>query len=208
MRSSIWKSVRSTASSLVLSAALVSATVSVATVATISPAVAAISLTTSQTASLQTSLTAAILAANGNQAAIEAAIAQATENAIAMYGLDAAGSIASAVLSIAESAGATGTEIGDALGQASAFEASTSITAANAIASTIANEGKSDEVAAYETTATSLGYSSLASIAGGTPAPVGESGGGGLGGIGGSGFTSGGAGGGGGGCLNPSCTSL
>lgn len=207
MKKSLLQSVRAGASSLVLSAALMSATAGVLSVAMVSPAFAAISLTTSETSSLQTSLTASIKAANGDPAAIEAAIAQAVENAITTYGPDAAGSITSAVLTIAESAGATGAEIGTGLAQASASEAPNNLAAASAIASTLSNEGKSTEVAAYETTADGLGYSNLASIAGASPSTLGETGGN-VGGSSGNGFTNSGSGGSGGGCLNPSCTSL
>src|ERR1700749_1042399 len=107
---SLLKSVRAGASSVGLSAALLSASVGVGGIATISPAFAAIALTTTQTASLPASLAAAIQAANGDPAAIEAAISQAVQNAIAVYGPGAAGSITSVVLTTAESAGATNAE--------------------------------------------------------------------------------------------------
>lgn len=174
------------------------------------PAYASINLTTSETSSLQTSLTAAIAAANGNAAAVEAAIAKAVEEAVATYGADAAGSITSSVISIAEGAGANGTEVGMGLAQASAQLETTNPSAAQAIASTLSNEGKTDEILAYQDSVTSLGYSQLASLAGQSATPTGETGGnaGGGGGATGGGFTGGTGGGGGGGCLNPSCTKL
>ena len=81
--------------------------------------------------------------------------------------------------------------------------------AATAIARTVANEGKSGEILAFQASATSLGYANLASIAGSGGTPTGETGGGGGGGGGLTGGSfGGGGGGGGGGCLNPSCTAL
>ncbi|MEJ0027278.1 MAG: hypothetical protein WDN01_14735 [Rhizomicrobium sp.] len=205
MKKAFLKSLRTGAASLALSAALVSSSVGVAEFAMMTPAFAAVSLTVEQTSSLQTSLTAAIQAANGDPAAIEAAISKSVQDAIATYGTDAAASITSAVLTIAESAGATASEIGAGLGQASAAIAPTSTTAASAIASTLANEGKTDEVASYQSTTTSLGYSNLASVAGKTPSTS-ETGGN-LNGISGGRNLAGGTPS-GGGCLNPSCTSL
>jgi hypothetical protein len=170
-----------------------------------SPAWAVTVLTSTETASLQTSLTAAIQAANGDKAAIEAAIAKAMQDALATYGSDAAGSIASAIISIAEAAGATEAEIGDGLGQASAAIAPTDLTAANAIASTVANEGKSGEVTAYAETVRRLGLESLALLAEKPPEPVGDPGL--IGARNGSTFPNSGARD-TNGCLNPSCTSL
>jgi hypothetical protein len=175
------------------------------------PAFAATVLSVDATSSLTASLTAAIQAAHGNPSAIEAAISDAVQNAIALYGADAAASITSAVMSISESAGATGEEIGVGLGNASASIAGTKPGAANAIAATLANEGKAGEISAFQTVTSSQGYSNLASIAGGSPGATGEFGGnsgGGLSGNSGSNFTGGGSGGSGGGCLNESCTSL
>ncbi|MEI9989859.1 MAG: hypothetical protein WDM86_07455 [Rhizomicrobium sp.] len=206
MKKSFLKSLRSGAASLALSVALVSSSVGVAEFAMIAPAFAATSLTTSQTFSLQTSLTAAIQIANGDPAAIELAISTAAQNALATYGADAAASITSAILTIAESAGATNLEIGIGLGQASAIIATANIGAASVIASTLANEGKADEIAAYETTTSSLGYASLASIAGGSPSATSQTGGNLT--STNTGNFSGGSSGSGGGCLNPSCTSL
>ncbi len=208
MKKSFLKSLRAGAASLALSVALVGSSVCVTEFAMIAPAFAATVLTTDQTTSIQTSLTAAIQAANGDPTAIELAISTAAQNALATYGYDAAASITSAILTIAESAGANSTEIGTGLGQASATVAATNTTAASAIASTLANEGKSDEVTAYQSTTTSLGYSSLASTAGGTPSTS-QTGGNLSGGSNNGGNTSSnGSGGSGGGCLNPSCTSL
>jgi hypothetical protein len=100
--------------------------------------------------------------------------------------------------------------IGVGLADAAAAESVTNVSAATAIATTVANEGRSGEILAFQASATSLGYANLASIAGSGGTPTGETGGGGGGGGGGltGGSFGGGGGGGGGGCLNPSCTKL
>lgn len=170
-------------------------------------------LTADQTSSLSTSLTAAINAANGNATAIEAAIAQAVEGAIATYGPGAAASITSAVLTIAEQAGATPAQIGNGLGQAAVAENSTNPAAAGAIATTTGAEGKGNEVTAFDSSTTGAGLTNLAALANNASGTaVGSTNAGGVGGAGGAGGgTTGGAGnggGGGGGCLNPSCTAL
>jgi hypothetical protein len=181
-----------------------------AAVPMVGSAFAAIPLTNAQSASMQTSLQAAITAANGDAAAIEAAIAQAVENAVAADGDDAAGSITSLILASAEADGATLSEIGHAMAQASASLSSSGHgAAARAIATTLSNEGKTDEIVAYQGTVTSLGYRNLAALAGSSATVTGETGGN----VGtsfntGGGFTGGTGGGGGGGCLNPSCTKL
>ena len=176
------------------------------------PAMAQAVLSATQISTLQASLAAAIAAANGDSLAITAAVSQAVKTAILEYGPGAAGSITSAVITSAERAGAPLDLIGIGLAQAAASNA----VAADAIATTVANEGKPAEIAAFQTAALSLGYPKLASIAGNGATPTGETGGIAGGGLtaGGAanglagGFTGGGAGGGGGGCLNPSCTSL
>jgi len=146
---------------------------------------------------------------NGNCTAIEAAIAQAVEYGISQYGSGAAASITSAIIDYAEQAGISPNVIGTGLGQAAAHIAAANASAALAIATTVANEGMPCEVWAFQSTAASLGYSGVASTAGCTPTPTGETGGGGGGGLtGGGGFPPGGGGGGGGGCLNPSCTKM
>lgn len=171
-------------------------------------------LTSAQLSQLQSSLNGAIQSAGSNSAARQSAISQSLQSAIAQYGADAAGSITSAILAIAEQAGVTRNDIGSGLAQGAAAIAATNSAAANAIAQTLANEGNSDEVVAFQSSTTALGYTNLASIAGashfqtnGHNGPAGALGRGfGVG--GGGGFTGGGTGGGGGGCLNPSCTSL
>jgi hypothetical protein len=176
-------------------------------------ALAQTTLTADQTAAIQSSLAAAITAANGDPTAIETAISNAIQNAISTYGSGAAGSITAAVLTDAEADGVPQSEIGTGVAQAAAAESPTNSAAALSIASTMSNEGKSAEITAFETTATSLGYTNLASAAGASATPTGGTTGGGLtgGGLGNSfsgGFSGGGGSGGGGGCLNPSCTSL
>lgn len=178
-----------------------------ALVLTSTAAYAQTTLTAGQLSAIQTSLASAIAAANGDPTLTETAISNAIQNAIAAYGSGAAGAITAAVLTDAEADGASQSVIGTGVAEAAAAESPTNATAASAIATTVANEGKSGEVTAFETTSTSLGYSNLASLAGGTPSPTGGTTGGSLTGNAGNGFTSGG-GSGGGGCLNPSCTSL
>ena len=53
------------------------------------PAYAQTTLSSAQISAIQTSLTAALQAAQGDSVAIEAAISQAVQNAIALYGTDA-----------------------------------------------------------------------------------------------------------------------
>ncbi len=195
-----------------LSAAILAVTLSVpvavGAIALVStPAFAQTALTGVQISAIQTSLTAALQAAHGDRVAIEAAISQAVQNAIALYGTDATAAITSAIMSMAEQAGVSQDAIGAGLAQAAAAESATNVAAATAIARTVANEGKSGEILAFQARATSLGYANLASIAGSGATPTGETGSGGGGGLAGGSF-GGGAGGGGGGCLNPSCTAL
>jgi hypothetical protein len=184
-------------------------------VVTAVPAAAQTTLRADQIAAIQSSLQLALKAARSEEARAQA-IASAIESAISIYGVGATSAITSVVMTTSEAAGVTPTVIGTGLAQASAREATNNnLTAATAIAATIANEGNISERSAYQTTSISLGYTNLASIAAGSPMVTGgvtggTGGGGGIGtgGIGG-GFTGGGAaGGGGGGCLNPSCTHL
>ena len=180
-------------------------------VMTAMPASAQVTLSAEQVAAIQTSLRAALQAAQ-TDAAKQAAIAQAAQTAVALYGAGAAGAITSAVMDTAEAAGVAPSLIGTGLAQASAALATTNVAAASAIATTVANEGNAGERGAYQVAATGLGYANLASIAGQGATVTGSTGGG-QGGIGaggtGGGFTAGGAvGGGGGGCLTPSCSSL
>ena len=204
-------------SAAVLSAVLGMSAVTGALVLTSTPAYAQTALDSTQLSAIQTSLTTALQAANGDSVAIQAAISTALQNAISLYGSGAAGAITSAIMSYAEQAGVSQSDIGSGLAQAAATLSATNVSAASVIASTVANEGKSGEVVAFQSTATSLGYSNLASIAGSGATPTGETGGTAGGGLTGGGnlgnafsggFSGGGGGGGGGGCLNPSCTKL
>lgn len=171
------------------------------------PAVAQVVLGADQIAAIQASLRTALLAAKGD-AAVEAAIANAEQSAITLYGPTSASSVTSIVLSAAENASVGQCTIGRGLGAAAASLAPTNVTGASGVATTVANEGGTLERSCFQTATTSLGYANLASIAGGEPTATGGTGGVGLGGLGG-GFTGGGvAGGGGGGCLNPSCTRI
>lgn len=185
----------------------------VATVAmTAMPAVAQTALSGEQIAAVQSSLKAALAAAQ-TDAAKEAAISQAIQAAVALYGTGSAASVTSVVLQTTEVAGVSPSVIGTGLAQASAALAPTNMTAASAIATTVANEGNASERGSYQTASSGLGYANLASIAGAGPTATGGVTGGAQGGIGlgglGGGFTGGGAaGGGGGGCLNPSCTKV
>ena len=179
------------------------------------PAYAQTTLSSTQISAIQSSLTAALQGAHCDRTAIEAAISQAVQNAIALYGSDSTAAITSAIMSYAERAdGCVSPDaIGDGLAQAAAAESVVNMSAATAIARTVANEGNSGEILAFQSMATSLGYSNLASIAGSGATPTREFGGGGLtgGGLGNAfsgGFPGGSGGGGGGGCLNPSCTKL
>jgi hypothetical protein len=204
-------------SAAVLSAVLGMSAATGTLVLTSTPAYAQTTLDSTQLSAIQTSLTTALQTANGNSVAIEAAISTALQNAISLYGSGATSSITSAIMSYAEQAGIPPDEIGAGLAQGAAVESATNVSVASTIASTVANEGKSGEILAFQSTATSLGYSNLASIAGSSPTATGTTGGlagGGLtggGNLGNSfsgGFSGGGGGGGGGGCLNPSCTKL
>jgi|GEM_PF-5360229 hypothetical protein len=175
------------------------------------PAYAQTTLSMAQVSSIKASLSAAIAAANGDQVAVETAISEAMSRALVTYGYDAAGSVASAIIAAAEQSGAPSANIGNGLAKAAASINATYPTAAQAIARTIANEGRVVEVAACQTTAMSLGQTQLAQICGSSALPTAETTGGGLTAGGnavlGGGFTGGGAGGGSGGtCLNASCT--
>ena len=172
------------------------------------PAAAQVTLSAEQTAAIQSSLRDALRAAQTDEAK-EAAISQAIQTAVALYGSGTASSITSVVMQTAEEAGIAPALIGTGLAQASAALAATNMTAASSIASTVANEGNALERSSYQTASTGLGYANLASIAAAGPTVTGGTGstvvGGAITGLGGSltgGSTSGG------GCLNPSCTKL
>ncbi|MGA7676567.1 MAG: hypothetical protein WCA78_16160 [Rhizomicrobium sp.] len=206
-------------SAAVLSAVLGMSAATGTLVLTSTPAYAQTTLDSTQLSAIQASLVSSLQSAHCNSVAVEAAISQAIQNAIAIYGRDATAAITSAIMSYAEQAGGcvSSDAIGGGLAMAAAVESATNVSVASTIASTVANEGKSGEILAFQSTATSLGYSNLASIAGSSPTATGTTGGlagGGLtggGNLGNSfsgGFSGGGGGGGGGGCLNPSCTKL
>ncbi len=109
-------------SATVLSAMLGMSAVGGTLVLTSTAAYAQTALTADQTSAIQTSLAAAITAANGDPAAIEAAISTAIQNAITTYGSGAAASITSAVLTDAEADGATQSEIGTGVADAAAAD--------------------------------------------------------------------------------------
>ncbi len=197
-------SLRAVAISLALAgsgAMLVSASASYAQTA------ATVVLTAEQTAALGDSLKSAITAAQGDSAAIAQAIVNSLTTAVATYGSGAAGSITSAIIDICEAAGISASVIGNAIAQAAAILSTTDTAAASAVASMVASEGNADEITAFATEATALGYANLALLANGPPVAA-------LPGTPSSkgapalfGSTSG-SGGGTAGCLNPSCTSL
>jgi len=176
-------------------------------IATAAPALAqAATLTAEQIAAVQSQLQTALAAAS-TDADKQAAIAQTIEAAVNLYGAAVAGPIASAVMEAAEAAGVSPTVIGAAFAQASvAFAQGNNLVAANAVASTIGAEGNATERSSFQSAATSLGYATLASLAGGSPVVTGA--------------ITGGTGAGNGtsntgnttstpsGCVNPSCTSL
>ncbi|MDE2185025.1 MAG: hypothetical protein KGJ78_18585 [Alphaproteobacteria bacterium] len=200
-------------SAAVLSAVLGMSAAGGALVLTSTAAYAQTALDSTQLSAIQTALTTALQNAHGDSTAIQAAISTALQNAISIYGSDAAGSITSAIMTDAELAGVSPSDTGAGLAQAAAAVAATNAGAAATIASTVANGGNASEVVAFQSTATSLGYTNLASIAGsGSTGATGAVGGGltggGFGNVFSGGFSGGGGGGGGGGCLNPSCTKL
>ena len=170
------------------------------------PAVAQVTLSGEQIAAIQTSLRSALRAAQ-TDAAKEAAISQAIQTAVSLYGSGTASSITSVVMQTAEEAGIAPALIGTGLAQASAALATTNMTAASSIATTVANEGNLLERRSYQTASTGLGYANLASIAAAGPTVTGGTTGvgGGTGGLGG-GLTGGSTT--SSGCLNPSCTQL
>jgi hypothetical protein len=175
-------------------------------------------LTGASLSSAQVSLTDGIIAAKGNVQAIEAAIAQVVQNAVAGSGEEGASSISSAVIATAEKLKASPIEIGTGLGRASVALARPACAgnggtpvkdcaiAAGAIARAVADEGSIDEIVAYQATVITLHYPKLAEIAGSGAAPTSAIGGAGP--VNTSAFVSGGPSTGGGvvGCLTPSCT--
>lgn len=170
------------------------------------PARAQAALSQEQVAVIRTSLLRALEAARGDATAIELAISQTLQAAVAQYGVGTAGQIASVILVSAEQAGVAPTQIGNGLAQAAAAIAPGNNAASASIATTVANEATTAEIESFQATATRLGFTNLASIAGTAATPTGETGGRASNGTGGSGL--GGGGGQGSGCLNPSCTKL
>jgi hypothetical protein len=186
------------------------------TVGLLAAAANAAPLTGSAIESLDVSLTSAIEAAKGNTQAIETAIAQIVQTAVASSGEESASSIASAVIATAEKQKASPIEIGTGLGRASvglshpscAGQGGTPVKdcaiAAGALARTVADEGNTDEILAYQATVIALHYPKLAEIVRSGAAPTSAIGGAGP--VNTGAFSSGGPSSGGGGCLNPSCT--
>jgi uncharacterized membrane protein YgcG len=141
----------------------------------------------------------------------EATIAPAVQSAITLYGGGQSSAITSVIMQTAEGASVPICSIGKGLAVASANVAATNLTAANAIAATVANEAGSELRSCYQQASIERGFSNLAAIAAQDPTVTGGTGGqGGIGagGLGGGATGGGTAGGGGGGCLNPSCTKL
>lgn len=134
----------------------------------------AVALNADQLATLKASLTTEVQAAHGDAQAVINAIAYTIISAIGQYGSGSAGSVASAILADAEALGLPADEIGAGLAHASAQLAATDSAAAQAIATTMANEGNAQEIASYQSTATALGYANLASIAGQGATPIAE----------------------------------
>ncbi|MEI9886083.1 MAG: hypothetical protein WDN08_06200 [Rhizomicrobium sp.] len=155
---------RTGAASAALSLTLSLSAVAAVSFVCLTPAFAATSLDATQSASLKSSLTLAIQNALGNSSAIQAAVQKALEDAVALYGEDAAGSITSAIITIAEAAGASQADIGTGLAQGAA---KLSATAGEAVALAVFNEGKTPEVDAFVLQANTDGKTKLASIAGG-----------------------------------------
>ncbi|MDR3527557.1 MAG: hypothetical protein P4L57_09775 [Rhizomicrobium sp.] len=175
-----------------------------------------------QLSAIRASLSTSVQKAGGGAAANRALIAKAVENAVALYGSDAAGAIASAIMANAGALGVSDDVVGAGMAQAAADLSSVAGTkvsqcaaqpptissAATAIATAVANEGKPIEVSSFQTVVSSLCFTNLASIAGAGANPTGEVAAvpGGVGGLASvvpnNGFT------GSSGCLNPSCTSF
>lgn len=183
------------------------------------PVAAQTALSSSQLATVQVSLNAALKAAGNNPAAIKAAIAGQLQQDIATYGAADASVLTSALITLAEQDGVPPGLLGAGLAQAAVniggactTTGQTLGTVGSAIASTLANVGNQVEIVSFESTSTSLGCTQLASIAGSSPTVgTGSTGstGNANGGLSGSfsGSFSGGPGN-NGGCLTPSCTSL
>jgi len=147
----------------------------------------------------------ALLAANGDCTAVEAAIAQAIQYGIAQYGSGSAGAITSATIVFAEQQGISPDVIGVGLALAAADESPKDAAIAATIASTVANQGLPCEVMAFQSATGVLGTPEVATNT--PPSPPEEQGGS------CTLLTCGGwfppsYPGGGGGCLNPSCTKL
>ena len=135
------------------------------TVALSTPAFAQTALTREQLSQIQNTLAATIQASKGDSVAIQFAITQALQEAIAKYGSDAVASITSAVLTVSEDAGVHPAVIGVAVAQAAVAVSATDPAAAAVVATTVANQGQFVEVASFLTTATASGSSTAATVA-------------------------------------------
>lgn len=207
------------ASAAVISLALSSVTVLGTVALNVEPAFAQTdtTITADEATTIQTNLDNAIAAVNAQglsggalTTALESAIAQVEDNAVATYGATAAASVTSAVLAAPALASLPSTTIGAGLGQAAATIAPTQGTAtATAIATTVANEAPSGSQTSFASSVIAAGGpSSVASVATSAPSGAGATGGGatGSGGTtGATGSTSGGSSA-NSGCVNPSCT--
>lgn len=183
------------------------------------PALAAIgvsqaSLIQSQLGSTLSGVTGRFYASSADRdLAIEMAIAQVEETAIATYcpsGPDQSAcvsSVTSAVLAAPALAGLSPKVIGSGLGRAATTIARTNLPAALAIATTVANEGPDGSGAAFAATVIELGGPQSLAFAAGSPYATSATGSSGQG-SNNNGPNNGFGGGapGGGGCPNPSCT--
>jgi hypothetical protein len=191
-------------STLILAAGLVSV-----------PAFAQITLTADQLAAIEGSLRAALqAAASQGSEAIEAAISNAEQASISLYGSGNTSGITSIIIQTSEKQSVDQCTIGRGLAKAAGGLAPANISSAQAIAGSLSNEGAAMERNCFKTAMERAGYTQLAAlvdqnptVTGGITGGTGGQGGIGQGGLGG-GFTGGNPGGAGGGCLNPSCTKL
>lgn len=170
------------------------------------PAIAQAALSEAQISAIQTTLKTALNGLTGGGAA-EDAIASTMQTAVTLYGSGNISLITSVLLAAAEKQNVDQCALGRGLGKAAGDIAIVNKTGANAVATTLANEGKKLERTCFQTKVTELGYTDLASLAGQDATITGATGGGGGGNGLGGGFPGGGPSG-GSGCLNPSCTRL
>lgn len=114
------------------------------------------------------------LSGSALNAALAAAIAQDVVSDVSTFGANAAGEIASIVIS---SASAPAADVGTGLGEAAAQIAKTDLRAAEKIARVVAAEGGPGVPGAFAIAANLAGDANLAEIAGGAPALEGATGG-------------------------------